>query len=111
MSNNYKNFVFTGGNNCRIEHTKSLYNTTPGGRFRNTPYKTITEIVTPEFYTNFVRSVTFFNNFGGGTCRAYWAYKPIYDGDYIRIPVKTLYSFTVYSYPRKTHKIVTIKNM
>ena len=37
--------------------------------------------------------------------------KPIYDGDYIRIPVKTLYSFTVYSYPRKTHKIVTIKNM
>lgn len=74
MSYNYNSFDFSGGNNCRIEHTKKLYNTTPGGRFRNKPYKTITEFVDRDFYLNFVRSVSFFNNWDGGTCRAYWAY-------------------------------------
>ena len=68
-------------------------------------------IDTSKYTKNGPHAVYIKNTDTGRIYRQIWAYKPIYDGDYIRIPVKTLYSFTVYSYPRKTHKIVTIKNM
>ena len=69
MSYNYNNFSFNGYN-CKIEHIKELYNTTKSGNFRKKPYKVISEIVDEQFYINFVRSVSFFNGFLNGTCRA-----------------------------------------
>lgn len=73
MSYKYNSFVFSD-NSFRIEHTKMIYGTTPAGNFKSKPHKTIIETVSPEFYTNFVKSVSFFNGFCGGTCRAYWSY-------------------------------------
>ena len=73
MSYNYSTFSFNGYN-CRIEHTKQVFDTTAAGNFRRKPYETITEDVDRDFYINFVRSVSFFNGFLGGTCKASWDY-------------------------------------
>lgn len=69
----YDNFTFNGYN-AIIEHTKQVFDTTKNGNFRKKPCETITENVDREFYINYVRSVSFFNGFLGGTCRAYWNY-------------------------------------
>lgn len=61
-------------NNLIIKHTKKMYAATPGGYFQKKPYKEYTETVNGVFYENFIKSVSFFNGFGGGTCRAYWNY-------------------------------------
>lgn len=71
MAYNYNNFTFDLYSG-QIEHTKKVYDTTENGNFRKKPYETTTEIVDREFYINFVRSVSFFNGFLGGTCRAFW---------------------------------------
>lgn len=73
MGYNYNNFNFNGYN-CKIEHTKQVFNTTENGNFRRKPFETTTEVVDREFYINFVRSVSFFNGFMGGSCRASWDY-------------------------------------
>lgn len=72
----YNNFMFSHrlNNNLIIEHTKKCYHSTPGGYFQKKAFSEYTEIVSGEFYENFVKSVTFFNGFLGGTCKAYWNY-------------------------------------
>lgn len=86
MSYNYNNFTFNGYN-ARIEHTKKIYDTTASGNFRKKPYETTTEIVDREFYINFVRSVSFFNGFFGGTCKAFWNYT---SAGYIPVKITTI---------------------
>lgn len=65
---NYKNFNFTN-NNYVITHTKKIYHKTDSGKsWKSKPTEQYTEIVTPQFYTNYVTSISFFNNLG--TCKA-----------------------------------------
>lgn len=86
---NYNNFSFAyrHSNNITIEHVKKCYHSTPGGNFQNKPFNEYAETVTPEFYENFVKSVSFFNGFMGGSCRAYWSYTA---AGYIPIKVVTV---------------------
>lgn len=43
MGYNYNNFNFNGYN-CKIEHTKRVFDTTDKGNFRRKPFKTETEM-------------------------------------------------------------------
>lgn len=72
----YSNFSFWYRNDTRltIEHIKKVYGITESGNFKRKPYEEYTEKISGEFYENFIRSVTFFNGFMGGTCRAYSNY-------------------------------------
>lgn len=68
----YRNFCFysRNDNSITIEHIKRVFNTTESGNFRRKPITEYTEIVSGEFYENFIRSIDFFNGFMGGKCRA-----------------------------------------
>ena len=68
----YRNFVFYSRNDksITIEHTKRVYGITESGNFKRKPETEYTEIVSGEFYENFIRSIDFFNGFMGGKCRA-----------------------------------------
>ena len=72
----YNNFSFFHRNNKNliIEHTKQVFYTNENGNFRRKPGSVYTENVNGEFYENFIKSITFFNGFCGGTCRAYSNY-------------------------------------
>ena len=98
----YNNFSFWYRNDTRltIEHVKSVYGITASGNFKRKPDTIERETVSGEFYENFIRSVTFFNGFCGGTCRAYKAYTA---AGYIPVKVVTVN-------PGKTEKHVDIFN-
>lgn len=65
---NYRNFNFNDTNYI-ITHTRQTYHRTTSGKgWKSKPTKEYNEIVTNEFYNNFVISIPFFNNLG--TCRA-----------------------------------------
>jgi hypothetical protein len=65
----YENFVFSNPNYL-IEHTRKTFTRTDSGKSWHTkPGSVKTELIKNEHYTNFVKSVPFFNGFCGGTCR------------------------------------------
>lgn len=70
-----------------IEHVKKVYYTNENGNFKRKPGKEYAENVTSEFYENFIRSITFFNGFMGGTCHAENAYTA---AGYIPVKVVTI---------------------
>ena len=72
----YSNFNFFHRNNksLTIEHTKKVYCANENGNFKRKPEMEYTEIVNGEFYENFIKSITFFNGFCGGTCRGEYGY-------------------------------------
>ena len=52
-----------------------VYGKTESGKtWRKKPIEETRETVPPVFYENFVRSISFFNGFMGGTCRAEYNY-------------------------------------
>ena len=71
MKNDYRKFVFTD-NNIVITYKEERFSlTTSGKSFRKNADQVITEVVTPEFYQNYIQSIPFFANFGGkASCRA-----------------------------------------
>ena len=65
---NYRNFSFTN-NNYTITHTRKTYHKTDSGKsWKSKPSEEYKKIVKPEYYTNYITSIPFFNNLG--TCRA-----------------------------------------
>lgn len=69
---NYRNFIFSD-NGYIITHTRKTYHRTTSGKcWKSTPSKEYSEIIKPEYYTNYVTSIPFFNNLG--TCRAQHSY-------------------------------------
>ena len=98
----YRNFYFYHRNdkNITIEHVKKVYSITENGNFKRKPETEYIETVTGEFYENFIRSVSFFNGFCGGTCRAYKAYTVC---GYIPVKVVTVN-------PSRTEKHIDIFN-
>ena len=68
----YRNFKFTS-TLYTIKHTRKTYERTNSGKgWKTKPTEEKQKTVTPEFYTNFVTSIPFFNRLG--TCRAGWNY-------------------------------------
>lgn len=67
----YENFSFTN-KNVTIIHVRKEWNKTESGKSWRRVLGEKSEVVTPEFYTNFVRSIPFFNSLG--TCRAQYNY-------------------------------------
>lgn len=69
---NYRNFSFTN-DRFIITHTRKTYEKTDSGKsWKSKPTEEKTETVKPEYYTNYVTSIPFFNNLG--TCRAVHTY-------------------------------------
>lgn len=69
---NYRTFSFTN-QYYTITHTRKTYEKTDSGKsWKSKPTEEKQKTVTPEFYTNFVTSIPFFNNLG--TCRAQHSY-------------------------------------
>jgi hypothetical protein len=67
----YENFNFTD-TQVTIIHRRVEYNKTESGKSWRRILGERSEVVTPEFYTNFVQSIPFFNRLG--TCRAQYNY-------------------------------------
>jgi hypothetical protein len=67
----YKKFSFTDGSYL-ITYTTETYGRTKSGKgWKSKPDEVKTEVVNAQFYTNYVQSIPFFNNFGfGAYCRA-----------------------------------------
>lgn len=64
----YRNFNFTNDNYI-ITHTRKTYERTDSGKsWKSKPTEQYSETVKPQFYTNYVTSIPFFNVLG--TCRA-----------------------------------------
>lgn len=73
MRNRYDVFKFDD-DNFIILKTKSCYRSI-GRRWSTEPYKVTNTVISPEFYTNFITSIPWFNNFGyRAYCRGYWRY-------------------------------------
>ena len=65
---NYQLFNFSD-NKCSIIHSRYTYEPTASGKgWKSKPTEAKSKTVTPQFYTNFVNSIPFFNRLG--TCRA-----------------------------------------
>ena len=75
MTYNYRKFNFTD-NSAVITFKKSEYSRTNSGKsWKSAADQVISEVVTPEFYTNYIQAIPFFNNYGGrASCRASWNY-------------------------------------
>ena len=89
----YSNFCFSG--NCSVNAdnnitlTKKTFSRTVSGKnWKNKPDTITTEKVNGRYYQNYVRSIPFFNNFGGqSSCRASWNYTK---KGYIPVTVSTV---------------------
>lgn len=69
---NYRQFSFTDARYI-ITHTRQTYERTESGKsWKSKPVEEYSKIIKPEYYTNFVTSIPFFNNLG--TCRAQHSY-------------------------------------
>lgn len=69
----YRKFEFT--DDCfSIELTTEFYTRTASGKsWKSKPYKVEHEAVEPQFYTNYITTIPFFNSYGdGASCRASW---------------------------------------
>ena len=88
MKTKYHTFNFTD-NNVVITFKKQTFSRTDSGKSWKKNADTVeTETVSNEFYSNYINSVSFFNNFGGfASCRAYYGYT--YAG-YIPVYVSTV---------------------
>lgn len=71
----YQYFNFTDDNYIILRTIKRYESTASGKGFKSKPTETERCIVKPEYYTNYITSIPFFNNFGyGAYCRAKHAY-------------------------------------
>ncbi len=71
-SNRYQNFSFCGSYMV-LRTTETFQRTESGKNWRRAPFKVENEVFTPEKYENFVKSIPFFNDWGGcASSRAYW---------------------------------------
>lgn len=68
---NWGNFKFTD-NGYLILRTLTEYERTESGKsWRKTPVSVVREVIPSEYYTNYISSIPFFNNWGdGASCRA-----------------------------------------
>ena len=66
MSENWGKFKYTD-NGYLILRTIETYEQTDSGKgFKRKPSEVEREVVSPEYYTNYVSAIPFFNNFGDG---------------------------------------------
>lgn len=75
MSYNYRAFSYTT-KSYLIFHTLETYSRTNSGKsWKRKPDTIEHEIISPEYYTNYITSIPFFNNWGDGAyCRAAFSY-------------------------------------
>lgn len=67
---NYRNFTFTD-DHVKITYTRQTYHKTKTGKnWQKAPAVVTTEIVSPQFYQNYIQSIPFFNS------RADYGYTP-----------------------------------
>lgn len=75
MKNRYLDFSFTNENYLIFRTIETYSRTASGASWKSKPDSVENEIVSPEYYTNYITSIPFFNNFGdGASCRAAWSY-------------------------------------
>lgn len=67
---NYRYFAIPNYKDIRITHIRERYSSTPAGNYKRKPDKTEIEIVSTEFYNNFVQAIPFFKS------RAFYSYTP-----------------------------------
>ena len=72
MASDYRKFSFID-RSFIITMRKSVYGRTETGKaWKTRPEEQETTEITPEYYTNYIRSIPFFNNFGfGSSCKCY----------------------------------------
>ena len=75
---NYNTFSLRHNDIIITKKIEKYTRTASGKGFRSRPLSTEEELITPEQYENYVRSIPFFNNaFGyGSSCRAQMGYTP-----------------------------------
>lgn len=72
---NYRNFEYTNENYLIFRTIETYSRTLSGKSWKSKPDEIENEIVKPEYYTNYITSIPFFNNWGDGAyCRAAWSY-------------------------------------
>ena len=71
----YENFNFTDESYLILMQTDK-YQTTAGGNWSRKNVEVKREVVDADFYSRYIRSIPFFNNFGdGASCRAKYSYE------------------------------------
>lgn len=75
MKNKYLDFEYTNENYLIFRTIETYSRTASGKSWKNKPDSIENEIVPPQYYTNYITSIPFFNGFGdGASCRAAWSY-------------------------------------
>lgn len=84
-----KYYVPSVSDNVVIAMTKKEYSRTGSGKsWKNNPDTVVTEKISGRFYSNYISSTHFFNNYGGhASCRVFYGYT--YAG-YIPVKVSTV---------------------
>ena len=95
---NWRKFKFTDDSFVITKVTNTYKRTESNRSWKVNPETTETEMVTAEYYTNYITACPFFNNFGdGATCRAFCSYT---QAGYLPVRVVTVS-------PYREKKIVT----
>lgn len=75
MKRDYRNFEYTNENYLIFRTIETFSRTASGKSWESKPDSIENEIVKPEYYTNYITAIPFFNNFGeGASCRAAFSY-------------------------------------
>ena len=71
----YRKFKYDNENYLIFRTIKKYSRTTSGKSWKSKPDEIENEIISPEYYQNYITSIPFFNNFGyGAYCRAAFSY-------------------------------------
>lgn len=75
MKRDYRNFKYTNENYLIFRTIETFSRTASGKSWKSKPDSIKNEIVKPEYYTNYITAIPFFNNFEeGASCRAAFSY-------------------------------------
>lgn len=75
MKNDYRKFSYTNENYLIFRTIETFSRTASGKSWKSKPDTVENEIVPPEYYTNYITAIPFFNNWGDGAyCRAAFSY-------------------------------------
>lgn len=74
-AHDYRKFSYTNENYLIFRTIETFNRTDSGKSWKSKPDTVENEIVSPEYYTNYITSIPFFNNWGdGASCRAAFSY-------------------------------------
>ena len=75
MADNYRNFRFTNTGFVILRTIKTYSRTASGKSWKTKPDEIEQDVQSAEYYTNYIQSIPFFNNWGNGAyCRGHYNY-------------------------------------